>query len=228
MKGEDDNDYLFKIVIIGDSSVGKSNLLVRFTRNEFNEKSKATIGVDFGTKSIEINGKMVTAQCWDTAGQERFRAVTSGYYRGAVGAMIVYDITSKVTFKNVTRWLNELREMADHDILIMMVGNKCDLEQQREVPTKEAEVFAEANKISFLETSALNGSNVNQAFETLLREIYQMVSKKKPHIDEGEWMNTTGTNKPTQPDPTKTSVIITAEQQQSTDPSAQKPKKPCC
>jgi small GTP-binding protein len=228
MKGDDDNDYLFKIVIIGDSSVGKSNLLVRFTRNEFNEKSKATIGVDFGTKSIQINGKTVTAQCWDTAGQERFRAVTSGYYRGAVGAMIVYDISSRVTFKNVTRWLNELREMADPDILIMMVGNKCDLEHQREVPTQEAEAFAQANKISFLETSALNGSNVNQAFETLLREIYNMVSKKKPLLDDGEWMNA-----PSKPPAAGQAVVLsTSEQQQSQQqqPQPQQPqkKKGCC
>jgi len=219
MKGEEDNDYLFKIVIIGDSSVGKSNLLVRFTRNEFNEKSKATIGVDFGTKSVEINGKVVTAQCWDTAGQERFRAVTSGYYRGAVGAMIVYDVTSKVTFKNVTRWLNELREMADPDILIMMVGNKCDLEQQREVATQEAASFAEANKISFLETSALNGQNVTQAFETLLSEIYNMVSKKKPPIiDDGNWLN--------QPPPATSEVVnVGTEQTSSTEPPK---KKGCC
>jgi len=224
MKGDDDNDYLFKIVIIGDSAVGKSNLLVRFTRNEFNEKSKATIGVDFGTKSIDINGKVVTAQCWDTAGQERFRAVTSGYYRGAVGAMIVFDITSRVTFKNVTRWLNELREMADPDILIMMVGNKCDLEQQREVPSKEAESFAVANKISFLETSALNGQNVNQAFETLLHEIYNTVSKKKPLLDEGEWLNS-----PSRPGPSST-VVVTEQPpaQQTGGTNGKKDKKGCC
>jgi len=214
MKGDDDNDYLFKIVIIGDSSVGKSNLLVRFTRNEFHEKSKATIGVDFGTKSMEINGKIVTAQCWDTAGQERFRAVTSGYYKGAVGAMIVYDITSKVTFKNVTRWLNELREMADPEILIMMIGNKCDLEQQREVPTKEAETFAEVNKISFLETSALSGNNVNQAFEGLLHEIFKMVSKKKPLLDDGTWLNT-----PNSKPATSNTVSITPTPESNT-PSA--------
>jgi len=222
MKGDDDNDYLFKIVIIGDSSVGKSNLLVRFTRNEFHEKSKATIGVDFGTKSIEISGKIVTAQCWDTAGQERFRAVTSGYYRGAVGAMIVYDITSKVTFKNVTRWLNELREMADPDILIMMVGNKCDLEQQREVPTKEAELFAEANKISFLETSALSGSNVNQAFETILHEIFKMVSKKKPLLDEGSWLSTPN-NKP----PTASTAVTLTPDEHPTSSTPAPPKEKC-
>lgn len=217
MKGDEDNDYLFKIVIIGDSSVGKSNLLVRFTRNEFNEKSKATIGVDFGTKSVEINGKLVTAQCWDTAGQERFRAVTNGYYRGAVGAMIVYDITSKVTFKNVTRWLNELREMADPDILIMMVGNKCDLEQQREVATQEAAAFAEANKISFLETSALNGQNVSQSFENLLTDIYNMVSKKKPLIDDGTWLN----------QPHHTEKIVPTAEPESSQSIANEPKKGC-
>ncbi|EFA86706.1 Rab GTPase [Heterostelium album PN500] len=190
MVQEEDNDYLFKIVIIGDSAVGKSNLLNRFTRNEFTEKTKATIGVDFGTKSIEIENKVITAQCWDTAGQERFRAVTSGYYRGAVGAMIVYDITSKVSFKNVTRWLNELREMADPDILIMMVGNKSDLDSAREVSTQEAQSFAQSHKISFLETSALNSSNVNLAFERLLTDIYHHFGQKKQVVmDDGqEWL----------------------------------------
>ncbi|KAN0035994.1 hypothetical protein ACTA71_005292 [Dictyostelium dimigraforme] len=189
-QGEEDSEYLFKIVIIGDSAVGKSNLLNRFTRNEFAEKTKATIGVDFGTKSIEIDNKIITAQCWDTAGQERFRAVTSGYYRGAVGAMIVYDITSKISFKNVTRWLNELREMAEQDILIMMVGNKSDLEMSREVPTKEAQAFAESNKISFLETSALSSTNVNQSFERLLTDIFHLVSSRKPMVvdDTQNWL----------------------------------------
>jgi len=222
-KGEEDNDYLFKIVIIGDSSVGKSNLLVRFTRNDFNEKSKATIGVDFGTKSIEIGGKVVTAQCWDTAGQERFRAVTSGYYRGAVGAMIVYDITARVTFKNVTRWLNELREMADADIMIMMVGNKSDLESQREVATQEASSFAEANKIYFLETSALNGNNVNQAFEQLMQEIYKQVSSTKPVLDEGNWLNAPS-NKP----PPPTTTVVVQEPVASTSSSSTSPPDKKC
>jgi len=201
----------YVVVIIGDSSVGKSNLLVRFTRNEFNEKSKATIGVDFGTKNVEINGKIVTAQCWDSAGQERFRAVTNGYYRGAVGAMIVYDITSKITFKNVTRWLNEVREMADQDILIILVGNKCDLEQQREVATQEATAFAEANRISFLETSALNGRSVTQAFENLLNDIYKTASTKKPLVE-----------KQTHLPPTITTVV------EDKDPPTPTPEKKGC
>lgn len=104
-------EYLFKIVIIGDSAVGKSNLLTRYARNEFNPNSKATIGVEFQTQSMVIDGKEVKAQIWDTAGQERFRAVTSAYYRGAVGALVVYDITRSSTFENVGRWLDELNSM---------------------------------------------------------------------------------------------------------------------
>jgi len=224
MVSEGEHDYLFKIVIIGDSSVGKSNLLVRFTRNEYNDRSKATIGVDFGTKSIEIEGRTVTAQCWDTAGQERFRAVTSGYYRGAVGAMIVYDITNKTSFKNVTRWLNELREMADPEILIMMVGNKCDLEPQREVPTNEAKAFAEGNKISFLETSALTAQNVNLSFETLLKQIYsQQIGRKPkiPNIDQGD--DLVKDYKPS----SSASVVLTPDT--PAQPGAAQPeKKGCC
>eukprot|EP01112_Ceratiomyxa_fruticulosa_P012704 TRINITY_DN3534_c0_g1_i1.p1 TRINITY_DN3534_c0_g1~~TRINITY_DN3534_c0_g1_i1.p1 ORF type:complete len:226 (+),score=41.79 TRINITY_DN3534_c0_g1_i1:226-903(+) len=225
MVSEGEHDYLFKIVIIGDSSVGKSNLLVRFTRNEYNDRSKATIGVDFGTKSIEVEGRTIVAQCWDTAGQERFRAVTSGYYRGAVGAMIVYDITNKTSFKNVTRWLNELREMADPEILIMMVGNKCDLEHQREVPTNEAKAFAEGNKISFLETSALTAQNVNLAFETLLKQIYNQQIRKKPNvpnIDQGD--DLVKDYKPS----SSASVVLTQEPAPAADGSTPPPKKGCC
>ena len=106
---EEGEEYLFKIVIIGDSAVGKSNLLSRYARNEFNMHSKATIGVEFQTQSLEIDGKEVKAQIWDTAGQERFRAVTSAYYRGAIGALIVYDISRRTTFDSVGRWLDELK-----------------------------------------------------------------------------------------------------------------------
>ena len=110
-RSDDDYDYLFKVVLIGDSGVGKSNLLSRFTRNEFSLESKSTIGVEFATRSMNVDGKTIKAQIWDTAGQERFRAVTSAYYRGAVGALIVYDITRGHTFDNVARWLEELRGM---------------------------------------------------------------------------------------------------------------------
>ena len=132
------------MVLIGDSGVGKSNLLSRFTRNEFNLDSKSTIGVEFATRSIQVDAKTIKAQIWDTAGQERYRAITSAYYRGAVGALLVYDISKHQTYENVTRWLKELRDHADSNIVIMLVGNKSDLRHLRAVPTEEAKQFASA------------------------------------------------------------------------------------
>ncbi|KAG9225868.1 hypothetical protein CCMSSC00406_0008396 [Pleurotus cornucopiae] len=171
-------DFLFKVVLIGDSGVGKSNLLSRFTRNEFNLESKSTIGVEFATRSINVDGKTVKAQIWDTAGQERYRAITSAYYRGAVGALLVYDIAKHATYVNVTRWLKELRDHADSNIVIMLVGNKSDLKHLRAVPTEEAKAFSTENGLSFIETSALDASNVEAAFQNILTDIYRIVSSK--------------------------------------------------
>ncbi|KAI9695535.1 MAG: Ras- protein Rab-11A [Bogoriella megaspora] len=164
----DEYDFLFKVVLIGDSGVGKSNLLSRFTRNEFNLDSKSTIGVEFATRSIQVDLKTIKAQIWDTAGQERYRAITSAYYRGAVGALLVYDISKQNTFENVTRWLKELRDHADSNIVIMLVGNKSDLRHLRAVPTEDAKQFASENNLSFIETSALDASNVELAFQNIL------------------------------------------------------------
>ncbi|EGN96291.1 hypothetical protein SERLA73DRAFT_185967 [Serpula lacrymans var. lacrymans S7.3] len=171
-------DFLFKVVLIGDSGVGKSNLLSRFTRNEFHVDSKSTIGVEFATRSINVDGKTVKAQIWDTAGQERYRAITSAYYRGAVGALLVYDIAKHATYDSVTRWLKELRDHADSNIVIMLVGNKSDLKHLRAVPTEEAKAFSTENELSFIETSALDASNVDSAFQTILTGIYRIVSSK--------------------------------------------------
>ncbi|KAG2448205.1 hypothetical protein HYH02_006790 [Chlamydomonas schloesseri] len=191
-KPDDDYDYLFKVVLIGDSGVGKSNLLSRFTRNEFSLESKSTIGVEFATRSIQVDGKTIKAQIWDTAGQERYRAITSAYYRGAVGALLVYDITKSVTFENVERWLKELRDHADSNIVIMLVGNKSDLKHLRDVQTEVAQAFCEREGLSFIETSALESTNVEKAFQQILTEIYHIVSKKvldsednRPKIGEG-------------------------------------------
>ncbi|CAK5078397.1 unnamed protein product [Meloidogyne enterolobii] len=175
---EDEYDYLFKVVLIGDSGVGKSNLLSRFTRNEFNLESRSTIGVEFATRSIQVDGKTVKAQIWDTAGQERYRAITSAYYRGAVGALLVYDIAKHVTYESVDRWLKELRDHADQNIVIMLVGNKSDLRHLRAVPTEEARAYAERNQLSFIETSALDSTNVEAAFTNSLTEIYRSVSTR--------------------------------------------------
>ncbi|KAG0214985.1 Ras- protein Rab-11A, partial [Mortierella sp. GBA43] len=165
-------------VLIGDSGVGKSNLVSRFTRNEFNLESKSTIGVEFTTRSIQVDTKTIKAQIWDTAGQERYRAITSAYYRGAVGALLVYDIAKHQTYENVSRWLKELRDHADTNIVIMLVGNKSDLRHLRAVPTDEAKQFAAENGLSFIETSALDASNVELSFQRILTEIYRIVSNK--------------------------------------------------
>ncbi|KAK4717144.1 hypothetical protein R3W88_015482 [Solanum pinnatisectum] len=175
---EKKEDYLFKIVLIGDSAVGKSNLLARFARDEFYPNSKSTIGVEFQTQKININGKEVKAQIWDTAGQERFRAVTSAYYRGAVGALLVYDISRRLTFDNIGRWLNELQTHSDMNVVIILVGNKSDLKDAREVTTAEGKALAEAKGLFFIETSALDSSNVTSAFQTVVREIYNILSRK--------------------------------------------------
>ena len=126
-------EYMFKTVIIGDSGVGKSNLLSRFTKDEFIKDSKSTIGVEFATRQIEHDGKRIEAQVWDTAGQERYRAITAAYYRGAIGALLVYDITKRESFENCERWLRELRAHADPSIVAMLVGNKCDLRHMKQV-----------------------------------------------------------------------------------------------
>jgi len=186
MSKDDEYDYLFKVVLIGDSGVGKSNLLSRFTRNEFNLESKSTIGVEFATRSIQCDSKTIKAQIWDTAGQERYRAITSAYYRGAVGALLVYDISKAVSYENVERWLNELRDHADSNIVIMLVGNKSDLRHLRAVQTEQAAAFAEKHGLSFIETSALDSTNVELAFQRILTEIYHIVAvnkleKKDPH-----------------------------------------------
>ncbi|XP_031102533.1 ras-related protein RABA4d [Ipomoea triloba] len=176
-------DYVFKVVLIGDSAVGKSQLLARFARNEFSLDSKATIGVEFQTKTLIIDQKTVKAQIWDTAGQERYRAVTSAYYRGAVGAMLVYDMTKRQSFDHMARWLEELRSHADKNIVIMLIGNKCDLGSLRAVPVEDAQEFAERENLFFMETSALEATNVETAFMNILTEIYRIISKKTLSAD---------------------------------------------
>ncbi|KAL7711581.1 Small GTPase Rab11B [Entamoeba marina] len=169
---QDEYDHLYKVVLVGESGVGKSNLLLRFTRNEFDPDKRSTIGVEFATRSITYNNKNIRAQIWDTAGQERYRAITNAYYRGALGALIVYDITKKNSFESVERWLQELHDNADKKVVQMIIANKSDLQQTREVETSEGEELAKKNNAYFFETSALDGSNVEDAFMALLKKIY--------------------------------------------------------
>ncbi|KAL4362931.1 hypothetical protein GQ457_04G030460 [Hibiscus cannabinus] len=179
-------DYVYKVVVIGDSAVGKTQILSRFTKNEFCFDSKSTIGVEFQTRTVTIKNKLVKAQIWDTAGQERYRAVTSAYYRGALGAMLVYDITKRQTFDHVARWVEELRAHADNSIVIMLIGNKADLVDHRAVPTEDAVEFAEDQGLFFAETSALSGDNVDKAFFKLLEEIYGVMCRKSLECGSGK------------------------------------------
>jgi len=170
---DDDAGFLYKVVVTGDSGVGKTNIISRFTSNEFNIENKATIGVEFGHAELSVHDTKVKVQIWDTAGQERFRAVTRGYYRGAVGALMVYDITKGQTFKNVEKWMQELREYADPGIVIMLVGNKSDLKSNREVATEDAKSFAKKNSLLYIEASALDGENIKEAFQQTVNAIHE-------------------------------------------------------
>ncbi|KAG1948561.1 ras-related protein Rab-25a [Pimephales promelas] len=172
-------NFVFKVVLIGESGVGKSNLLSRFTKNEFNHDSRTTIGVEFSTRSIQVDNITIKAQIWDTAGLERYRAITSAYYRGAVGALLVYDITKHLTYENVERWLKELYDHADPHIVVMLVGNKSDLGTLRTVPKEEAKDFAEAKGLLYMETSALESTNVESAFLEVLTAIHMKVASKE-------------------------------------------------
>jgi len=179
-KSDDENfDYLYKVVVTGDSGVGKTNIITRFTTNEFHMENKATIGVEFGHAEVVLpDNTKIKVQIWDTAGQERFRAITRGYYRGAVAALVVYDITKAATFRNVEKWLQELQTHADADIVIMLVGNKSDLRSQREVATEDAKRFAEKNKLLYIETSALDGENIKEAFHKVVAATKEVQDKK--------------------------------------------------
>lgn len=171
----EDTSLSFKIVIIGDSGVGKSNLMSRYTTNEFSQDTQATIGVEFMTKSVRIEDREAKIQIWDTAGQERFRAISRSIYHGAKGAMVVYDITNQSSFDAIPGWLQELRVFVPATCCIFLIGNKCDLEHLRVVKKEVADRFARENGLSFLETSALEKTNVDKAFEWLAKSVYDVV-----------------------------------------------------
>lgn len=175
---DEECDYLFKAVLIGDSAVGKSNLLSRFARDEFHLDSKPTIGVEFAYRNIKVGDKVIKAQIWDTAGQERFRAITSSYYRGALGAMLVYDITRRGTFENLKKWLHELREFGNPDMVIVLVGNKSDLSSSREVNIEDGKSLAQLEGLCFMETSAKEKLNVEEAFLQMITKIHEITSQK--------------------------------------------------
>uniref|UniRef100_A0A0R3RU64 Ras-related protein Rab-8A n=1 Tax=Elaeophora elaphi TaxID=1147741 RepID=A0A0R3RU64_9BILA len=164
-------DYLFKLLLIGDSGVGKTCVLFRFSDDSFNNSFISTIGIDFKIRTIELDGKKIKLQIWDTAGQERFRTITTAYYRGAMGIMLVYDITNEKSFDNIKNWIRNIEEHASSDVDRMIIGNKCDVEERRQVSRERGEQLAIEYGTKFMETSAKANINVEEAFFTLARDI---------------------------------------------------------
>ena len=156
--------YIFKLILIGDSGVGKSCILQRYMKNTFEESYKCTIGVDFLMKSIIINGQTVKLQLWDTAGQEKYKSMVSSYYRGANVALIVFDLTNRKSFDNLPLWIENFYKNGPEQKNIILIGNKNDLADQRQVSQEEAEAFSETNNMMYFETSAKEGNNIDYVF----------------------------------------------------------------
>jgi len=175
--------YLFKYIIVGDTAVGKSCLLLQFTDKRFQPVHDLTIGVEFGSRTVTIDNNQVKLQIWDTAGQEKFRSITRSYYRGTTGALLVYDITRRETFEHLSEWLEDCRKYSNPNIVIMLIGNKCDLEEKRAVSREEGEEFAKAHGLFFLETSAKTDANVDEAFIATARKIYEKAEAGELNIE---------------------------------------------
>ena len=174
---DEDYDYIFKVLLLGNSDVGKSSLLLRYVDSIWNDAFVPTIGVDFKVKTLTIDEKKVKMQIWDTAGQERFRTVVSTYFRGAHGILLLYDVTNRDSFKNLESWLIEIEKNAKEKVLKILIGNKCDLTDDREITTEEGKAFALRNGMEFMETSAKMNTNVTEAFETLGKLMIEFNSK---------------------------------------------------
>ena len=177
-------EMMVKVILIGDSGVGKTNIMSKFLKNQFMEESKATIGVEFGSKLFNHEGHKIKAQIWDTAGQEKYKAITGAYYKGSKGALVVYDITQKKTFENIEKWVNDLKAAGDPKITIILIGNKNDLDDKRQVSKDQGEEKARSFGCAFLETSAYSGDNIDIAFNLMVKEIYEKFSNDSTGEDE--------------------------------------------
>eukprot|EP00002_Diphylleia_rotans_P008043 TRINITY_DN1773_c0_g1_i1.p1 TRINITY_DN1773_c0_g1~~TRINITY_DN1773_c0_g1_i1.p1 ORF type:complete len:207 (+),score=42.76 TRINITY_DN1773_c0_g1_i1:49-669(+) len=170
-------DYLFKVLIIGDSGTGKSCLMTRFVDDTYSDHFISTIGVDFKIKTLSLQEKVIKLQIWDTAGQDRFRAITQSYYHGAHGILVVYDVTNKPSFDHLQYWFGEINQHANPNVVTVLVGNKIDLVKDRVVDRAEAMALAESKSIKYLESSAKSGENVLDAFMNLITEIVTSISQ---------------------------------------------------
>ncbi len=191
MNNRDSSSHMFKFILIGDTGVGKSSLMLRFTDDSYTDSFITTIGVDFRIKTMNINDKIVKIQIWDTAGQERFMAITPAYYKCADGIMLCYDITNMSTFENVEKWLAEIQTYNNNNAVRMLVGNKADLENHRKVDSKLVKDFAEKHNMYFMETSAKSCINVDEAFLAMIKELMKTDRKKAPMCLEPVKTNTT-------------------------------------
>ena len=183
----DSYEHLYKIIIIGDSGVGKSNILGRYLHNKFKHDTKSTVGVEFGSKQLKVGGVNIKLQIWDTAGEERYRAITSAYYKGSKGCFIVYDITSEVSFENVEKWYEEILKSAEKEISVILIGNKCDLENERKVSIEMGQNKAKNLNCPFFETSALNNTNIMTAFQSISENIYNRCKNDKNFEDDDDY-----------------------------------------
>lgn len=173
-------DFLFKLLLIGDSGVGKTCILCRFADDSFSQSFISTIGIDFKIKTIDLDGRKIKLQIWDTAGQERFKTITTTYYRGAMGIMLVYDITNAKSFDNIATWIRNIEEHANEDVVKMIVGNKCDMEDRRIISVEKGQDIGRHNNISFMETSAKTNVNIEKAFYEMAKKILDKQPEKKP------------------------------------------------
>jgi len=187
--------YLLKYVIVGDSAVGKSNILLRYIYNSFSEDFRTTIGVEFATKNIEINKKIYRVQLWDTAGQENFRSLARGYYKNSVCAIVVYDITNHESFENIQLWIDDCVKQTSKSVLLFLIGNKTDLNSKRQVSYGEGESFAKLHKMFFLETSAKEDNNINELFELSVKQIDKNIRENKYDLENDNCGIKVGLNK---------------------------------
>ena len=171
MSYTDEYDYLFKLIIVGDSNVGKTNIMSKYIKDQFNINSKSTIGVEFGAKNLDIDGKIFRIQVWDTAGQETFRSITRAYYKNSVCAFVVYDISNRTTFDNIKTWVEDCKRLSPKAVLMILIGNKTDLEEKREVSYEEGSIYASKHGMLFYECSAKTGQNIDKIFIESTREI---------------------------------------------------------
>ena len=182
----DDYEQLYKIIIVGDSGVGKSNILGRYINNEFKQDTKSTVGVEFASKKVKVNDINIKLQIWDTAGQERYRSITSAYYKGSKGCFIVYDITSSQSFENIEKWYEEISKTGDKGLSLVLIGNKCDLEDERKVTIEQGENKARDLNCPFFETSALNNIHIEEVFQKISENIYNRFKNNKNLEDDDD------------------------------------------